>query len=75
MTGRIFGIQNTVLSTVLIVAPLLGGVLVQYAGPARIFVTIGLLLLVLGVAGLMFGRQLWPAASNTAESAVQGAVH
>ncbi|MFC6653006.1 MFS transporter [Paenibacillus rhizoplanae] len=36
MTGRIFGIQNTVLSTVLIVAPLLGGLLVQYAGPARI---------------------------------------
>lgn len=62
MTGRIFGIQNTVLSTVLIVAPLLGGILVQYVGPARIFINIGLLQLLLGVAGLLFGRLLWPVA-------------
>lgn len=74
MTGRIFGIQNTVLSAVLIVAPLLGGVLVQYAGPARIFVNIGLLLLILGAAGLLLQRQLWPAARKTADSSVQGAV-
>ncbi|WNS41127.1 MFS transporter [Paenibacillus sp. MMS20-IR301] len=60
MTGRIFGIQNTVLSTVLIVAPLLGGILVQYAGPARIFVNFGIMQLVLGLAGLLFGRLLWP---------------
>lgn len=64
MTGRIFGIQNTVLSTVLVIAPLLGGVLVQYAGPARIFVNIGILQLILGLAGLLFGRQLWPAAGK-----------
>ncbi|WP_342548559.1 MFS transporter [Paenibacillus sp. FSL P2-0089] len=69
MTGRIFGIQNTVLSTVLIVAPLLGGVLVQYAGPARIFVNIGLLQLLLGLTGVLFGRQLWPVARSTAEAA------
>lgn len=62
MTGRIFGIQNTVLSTVLIVAPLLGGILVQYVGPARIFINIGLLQLLLGLAGLLFGRLLWPVA-------------
>lgn len=69
MTGRIFGIQNTVLSTVLIVAPLLGGLLVQYAGPARIFVNIGLLQLLVGLTGLVFGRQLWPVARSTAEAA------
>lgn len=69
MTGRIFGIQNTVLSTVLIVAPLLGGVLVQYAGPARIFVNIGLLQLLVGLTGMVFGRQLWPVARSTAEAA------
>ncbi|MEK3833724.1 MULTISPECIES: MFS transporter [unclassified Paenibacillus] len=69
MTGRIFGIQNTVLSTVLIVAPLLGGVLVQYAGPARIFVNIGLLQLLLGLMGVAFRRQLWPVARSTAEAA------
>ncbi|WP_339254058.1 MFS transporter [Paenibacillus sp. FSL P2-0136] len=69
MTGRIFGIQNTVLSTVLIVAPLLGGVLVQYAGPARIFVNIGLLQLLLGLLGVAFRRQLWPVARSTAKAA------
>ncbi|MEK3795682.1 MFS transporter [Paenibacillus sp. FSL R7-0204] len=69
MTGRIFGIQNTILGTVLIVAPLLGGLLVQYAGPARIFVNIGLLLLILGLTGVAFGRQLWPVTGSTAEAA------
>lgn len=69
MTGRIFGIQNTVLSAVMIVAPLLGGVLVQYAGPARIFVNIGLLLLILGAAGLLLQRQLWPVAGSAPEAA------
>ncbi|QUL56013.1 MFS transporter [Paenibacillus tritici] len=67
MTGRIFGIQNTILSTVLIVAPLLGGMLVQYAGPGRIFVNIGLLLLLLGLTGVLFGRQLWPVARSAVE--------
>lgn len=62
MTGRIFGIQNTILSTVLIIAPLLGGLLVQAAGPARIFINIGILQLILGLAGLLFGRLIWPAA-------------
>lgn len=69
MTGRIFGIQNTVLSTVLIIAPLLGGLLVQYAGPARIFINTGLLLLLLGLAGLLFGRLLWPEAKLKLEGA------
>lgn len=69
MIGRIFGIQNTVLSAVLIVAPLLGGLLVQYAGPARIFVNIGLLQVLLGLTGVVFGRQLWPVAGSKAEAA------
>ncbi|MNP76099.1 hypothetical protein D3C76_1732790 [compost metagenome] len=59
MTGRIFGIQNTVLSAVLIIAPLLGGLLVEFAGPGRIFLIFGLIQTALGVAGLVFGRILW----------------
>lgn len=59
MTGRIFGIQNTVLSAVLIIAPLMGGLLVEYAGPARIFLIFGLLQAILGLIGLIFGRVLW----------------
>lgn len=37
MTGRVFGIQSTILSGVMIGAPLLGGMMVQIAGPSRIF--------------------------------------
>jgi MFS family permease len=71
MTGRIFGIQNTILSTVLIVAPLLGGMLVQYAGPARIFANIGILQLILGLAGLLFGKLLWPSPKPGGQAAVE----
>ncbi|MNB77439.1 Major Facilitator Superfamily protein [compost metagenome] len=59
MTGRVFGIQNTVLSAVMILAPLLGGLLVGFAGPGRIFLIFGLIQTALGLAGLIFGRALW----------------
>lgn len=64
MIGRIFGIQNTVLSVVMIAAPLLGGVLVQTAGPSRIFVNFGIVIMLIGVVGLLFGKRLWPAATR-----------
>lgn len=60
MTGRIFGIQSTILSGVMIGAPLLGGLLVQNAGPGRIFVIFGIVIAVIGGVGLLFGRVLWP---------------
>ncbi|ASA19436.1 MFS transporter [Paenibacillus donghaensis] len=62
MTGRIFGIQNTVLSTVMIVAPLLGGLLVEFAGPGVIFVSFGAVIALLGLLGIGLGRVLWPVA-------------
>ncbi|QSF45945.1 MFS transporter [Paenibacillus tianjinensis] len=75
MTGRIFGIQNTVLSAVLVIAPLLGGLLVEFAGPARIFLIFGLLQAILGLIGLIFGRVLWRETKqvdvNTVEQASQ----
>lgn len=71
MTGRVFGIQNTVLSTVMITAPLLGGLLVQLAGPGRVFVNFGIVVAIIGVAALLFGRVLWPETSTPkAEQAV-----
>jgi DHA3 family macrolide efflux protein-like MFS transporter len=60
MTGRIFGIQSTILSGVMIGAPLLGGLLVQNAGPNRIFMIFGIVIAVIGGVGLLFGRVLWP---------------
>ncbi|OWA36048.1 MFS transporter [Saccharibacillus sp. O16] len=59
MIGRIFGIQNTLLGTVMIVAPPLGGGLVQHFGPALVFVLAGLFVLLLGLLGLMFRRTFW----------------
>ncbi|OKP83603.1 MFS transporter [Paenibacillus sp. P3E] len=62
MTGRIFGIQSTILGVVMIAAPLLGGLLVQMAGPGRIFLDFGVVQVLLGLAGILFGRLLWPEA-------------
>lgn len=61
MTGRVFGIQSTMLSGVMIGAPLLGGMLVQIAGPSRIYFNIGIVIALIGVLGMIFGRMLWPA--------------
>ena len=64
MTGRVFGIQSTVLGAVMIAAPPLGGLLVQQWGPSHIFAIAGLLVFVLGLTGLLFGRKLWPIYSS-----------
>ncbi|MNC67461.1 hypothetical protein D3C75_1179610 [compost metagenome] len=60
MTGRVFGIQSTVLGFVMIAAPLLGGGMVQMAGPARIFFILGLVIAAIGVAGVLFRGFFWP---------------
>ncbi|QGG57690.1 MFS transporter [Paenibacillus sp. B01] len=63
MTGRVFGIQSMVLGTVMIVAPLLGGLLVGLAGPRLIFAGLGALIAVVGVGGLLLAGRLWPASA------------
>lgn len=60
LTGRVFGIQSTVLGAVMVGAPPLGGLLVQRWGPGEIFATVGLLVLLLGLTGLLFGKKWWP---------------
>lgn len=60
MTGRVFGIQSMILSTVMIGAPMIGGILVQTAGPSRIFVTSGIVISLIGLVGILLGRVLWP---------------
>lgn len=64
LTGRVFGIQSTVLGGVMIAAPPLGGLLVQQWGPGEVFAAVGLLIFVLGLIGLLFGRKLWPVSSS-----------
>lgn len=60
MTGRVFGIQSTVLGAVMIAAPLLGGALVQEAGPGRIFLSLGIVIAAIGLSGILFGKVFWP---------------
>ncbi|GGG00243.1 MFS transporter [Paenibacillus albidus] len=60
MTGRIFGIQSTLMGAVMIIAPLLGGLLVEAAGPGRVFVNFGMVIVLIGLLGIGLGRVLWP---------------
>lgn len=60
MTGRVFGIQSTVLGFVMIAAPLLGGAMVQMAGPPRIFLNLGIVIAAIGLTGMMFRGFFWP---------------
>ncbi|WP_051507081.1 MFS transporter [Saccharibacillus sacchari] len=64
LTGRVFGIQSTVFGGVMIAAPPLGGLLVQQWGPGEVFAIVGLLVFMLGLTGLLFGRKLWPVSSS-----------
>ncbi|OMC66812.1 MFS transporter [Paenibacillus odorifer] len=73
MTGRVFGIQSTILSGVMIGAPLLGGVMVQVAGPSRIFLNFGIVIALIGVLGIAFGRVLWPTQKEKSDSSAEKA--
>ncbi|MBB6019774.1 MFS family permease [Paenibacillus sp. JGP012] len=57
--GRVFGIQNSLFSVVLVVAPLTGGAIIRFAGPSSTFQMIGLATLAIGLGGMMFQRMLW----------------
>ncbi|MEK5252909.1 MFS transporter [Paenibacillus sp. FSL F4-0125] len=74
MTGRVFGIQSTILSGVMIGAPLLGGMLVQAAGPSRIFFNFGIVIALIGVLGIAFGRVLWPKEKEMTDSIAEQSV-
>lgn len=60
MTGRVFGIQSTIHSAIMIGAPLLGGIMVGLAGPGRVFINFGIVIALIGILGLLFRRLLWP---------------
>jgi hypothetical protein len=57
--GRVFGIQNSLSSVVLVVAPLAGGALIRSVGPSPTFQYIGIATLVIGMAGIVLQRILW----------------
>ncbi|WP_336782346.1 MFS transporter [Paenibacillus illinoisensis] len=57
--GRVFGIQNSMSSVVLVVAPLAGGALIHIMGPGLTFQFIGIATLAIGAAGIVLQRVLW----------------
>ncbi|MCQ4088031.1 MFS transporter [Saccharibacillus sp. JS10] len=67
MTGRVFGIQNTMFSIVMIAAPLLGGLFIQKFGASEIFNISGLLIFTLGLIGLTIGPYLWKYQTSISE--------
>jgi MFS family permease len=75
--GRVFGIQNSLSSIVLVAAPLAGGALIRSAGPSSTFQMIGLATLAIGLTGILLQRMLWSlnrrsTSSEKVESAQQG---
>ncbi|MFC9710887.1 MFS transporter [Paenibacillus sp. NPDC056933] len=57
--GRVFGIQNSLSSVVLVVAPLAGGALIRATGASLTFQYIGMATLTIGLAGIILQRILW----------------
>lgn len=64
MVGRVFGISNTVVSVVLVSAPLLGGFVIESAGVQATFFWIGCTVAVIGFIGFALGSFLWGEKSN-----------
>lgn len=62
LTGRIFGIQNTIISCILLTAPFIGGLLIHAMGAGRAFVFIGLITALIGLTGLLLRSLIWPSA-------------
>ncbi|MNI93700.1 hypothetical protein D3C73_1516910 [compost metagenome] len=58
-TGRVFGIQNSLSSVVLVVAPLVGGILIRSAGASPAFQYIGIATFMIGTIGIALQRVLW----------------
>lgn len=61
MIGRVFGIQNTIISLVMLAAPLIGGVLITAIEAGRAFMFIGVITALIGLAGIMFRSAIWGA--------------
>ncbi len=57
--GRVSGISNSISSMTVVIAPLIGGMLVQKWGPGTIFLIIGVICTLVGLAALLLQKVLW----------------
>ncbi|WLR53297.1 MFS transporter [Bacillus tianshenii] len=69
--GRVFGIQNTLSSFIMITAPLIGGYVVDLIGVQLVLLTIGVLLCAFGIAGFAFQHLIWPRTSSSTKAKPQ----
>lgn len=65
--GRVFGIQNTISSLVMLTAPLAGGILIRSIQVGHAFMLIGITNAALGILAILFGRMLWPQPASRSE--------
>lgn len=73
MTGRVFGVLNSVTTTATIIGPLAGGLLATVLGVIPTFVITGVLLIVVSIVGLIFKSSIERGRTNVSES--QSGVH
>ncbi|MDN4619845.1 MFS transporter [Paenibacillus sp. PsM32] len=59
MTGRVFGIENMLSSITMVIAPLLGGLWIQYTDPSSVFSILGIIVSLLGISGWFFSEKIW----------------
>ncbi|WP_240253062.1 MFS transporter [Ferdinandcohnia quinoae] len=57
--GRISGISNSIASFCVVLAPLIGGFLVQNWGAGTIFISIGIICTLIGSLAILFQKRLW----------------
>ena len=68
MTGRVFGVLNSVTTTATIIGPLAGGLLATVLGVIPTFVITGLLLVAVSIVGLIFKSKIERGRTNVSES-------
>lgn len=68
MTGRVFGVLNSVTTTATIIGPLAGGLLATVLGVIPTFVITGLLLVTVSIVGLIFKGKIERGRVNVSES-------
>ncbi len=66
IVGRVFGIQNTMNSIVMLTAPLVGGLLIRAVSVGTAFMSIGVAMIFIGLLGGLLRRLLWPQTEETA---------
>ncbi|NBD27975.1 MFS transporter [Paenibacillus glycinis] len=72
MIGRVFGVEQTLTSLVMLGAPLAGGWMIEKAGAGPVFTGFGWATAAIGLLGLLFARALWgrrPAAGDERRTA------